>query len=125
MPAVLKIDPQRRIVVSAFFGYVTGPDLLSQQSKILDDPHFQSNFADLTDLSLVSVADIDDGVLTKLAGTRSVFDSDVPHVIVAPADLPYEKAVKYRELARDSRRNLHVVRTLGEARELLAKLGYE
>ena len=124
MPAVLKIDPQRRIVVTAFFGYVRGEDVLGQQKRILDDPHFQPAFADVVDLSSVSVAAIDDSVLKTLAGTKSIFDDGVPHVIVAPADLPHERALKYQEVARDSRRNLHVVRTLGEARELLEKLGY-
>jgi hypothetical protein len=60
-----------------------------------------------------------------LAGTRSIFDAHVPHVIVAPGDMSHDLASKYRDLARQSRPNLHIVRTLDEARELLDKLGYQ
>ena len=124
MPATLKVDPQRRTVLSVFYGQVTSMDVLLHQSVILADPHFQPNYADVTDFSSVSMTVVDDSVLTTLAASRSIFDGDAPHVIIAPADLPYETALKYRELARQSRPHLHVVRTMGEARELLDKLGY-
>ncbi len=124
MPAVLKVDPQRRIVLSTFHGHVTSEDVLRHQGLVLADPHFQSNFADVVDLSAISVAEVDNAALKTLAGTRSIFEPHVPHVIIAPADLPYEMAVQYRQLAQTSRPNLHVVRTPAEARELLDRLGY-
>jgi hypothetical protein len=124
MPAVLKIDPQRRVAVSTFYGHVTGKDVLRHQAVIVADPHFHPSFADVVDFSSVSAAAVKDTILKSLAGTRSVFHPDVPHVIIAPADLRYELALKYRDLAQQSRPNLHVVRTLAEARELLERLGY-
>ena len=124
MPAVLKIDPLRRIALSTFHGYVTGQDVISHQSVLLADPRFQSDFADVVDLSSVSGTAVDDSALGTLAGSASIFDADVPHVVIAPADLPHELALKYRELARRSRPNLHVVRTLDDARALLERLGY-
>ena len=124
MPAVLKIDPQRRIALSTFHGYVTGEDVLRHQSVIIADPAFRPGFADVVDLSSLSLADVDDSVLRTLAGTQSIFEAGVPHVIIAPADLPYEMALKYRELAQKSRPNLHVVRSLLEAKELLDNLGF-
>lgn len=124
MPATLKVDPQRRTVLSVFHGRVTGEDLIRHQDVIVADPHFQANFADIVDFSAVSLADVDDKMLTTLAGTRSIFAADVPHVIVAPTDLPHEVALKYREFARQTRHNLHVVRTVSEARRLLEDLGY-
>ncbi len=124
MPAVLKIDPQRRIVLSTFHGHITGEDIVRHQDVIHADPHFQSNFADVVDLSSMSIADVQETALRTLAGTRSIFDSGVPHVIIAPADLLYELALKFRDLAQKSRPNLHVVRTLAGAQEILNKLGY-
>ena len=124
MPAVLKVDPQRRIVLTAFYGSVSGREVLRHQAIISTDPYFQPNFADVVDLSSVSVATIDDSVLTTLAATPSIFGPDAPHVIVAPADLPFEIALKYQDISRESRPNLHVVRTLAEARQLLHKLGF-
>jgi hypothetical protein len=124
MPATLKVDPQRRTVLSVFHGRVTGKDVVRHQDVIAADPHFQPSFADIVDFSAVSITDVDDKALSTLAGTRSIFDDGVPHIIVAPANLPYEAATKYREFARQSRPNLHVVRTLREAQELLDGLGY-
>lgn len=124
MPAVLKIDPQRRIALSTFHGYVTGADVLRHRSVILADPYFEPSFADVVDLSGISFADVDESVLKTLAGAGSVFAPETPHVIIAPGDLPHEIALKYRDLAQHSRPNLHVVRSLAEARELLHKLGY-
>ncbi len=115
MPAVLKVDPQRRIVFSTFHGDVSGEDILRHGKVILADPHFQSNFADVVDFSSISIANVDDTALKTLAGTQSIFERGVPHVIIAPADLPYEMAVKYRDIAQKSRPNLHVVRTVAEA----------
>ncbi len=124
MPATLKVDPQRRTVLSVFHGRVTGDDIVKHQNVIAADPHFQANFADIVDFSAVSVTEIDDKALGTLAGKHSIFDDGVPHVIVAPANLPFAAAMKYRDLSRQSRPNLHVVRTLGEARQLLDQLGY-
>jgi hypothetical protein len=124
MPAVLKVDPRRRIVLSGFYGNVTAQDILRHQAVILADPHFRPDFADVVDLSSASGAFVDESALAALAGTKSIFDPDVPHVIVVLADLMWEVAVKYRDLVRETRPNLHVVRTLTEARELLDKLGY-
>ncbi len=72
----------------------------------------------------MSVADVPEAALRTLAGTRSIFDSGVPHVIIAPADLLCELALKFRDLAQKSRPNLHVVRTLADAQEILNGLGY-
>lgn len=124
MPAVLKVDPRRRIVLSGFYGYITSQDVLLQQARILGDPHFRPDFADVVDLSSAAGASLDPGALAGLAGSKSIFEPTVPHVIVVSEDSLYEIAVKYRDLTRDSRPNLHVVRTLAEARELLDKLGY-
>jgi hypothetical protein len=125
MPIVLKIDPQRRIVSSTFHGRVTSEELLRHRRTIIADPHFQKNFADVVDLSAVSIMAVNDAAMGTLAAGRSAFDDGVPHIIIAPVDLPHELAVKYRDLARQSRPNLHVVRTVVEARELLESLGYQ
>ena len=125
MPAVLKIDPQRRIVSSTFHGQVTSEEVLLHQRAITADPYFQPDFADVVDLSAVASLTVNDSALGALAGGRSVFNEDAPHVIIAPVDLPYKTAIKYRDLARQTRKNLHVVRTLAEAQDLLESLGYQ
>jgi hypothetical protein len=125
MPIVLKIDPQRRIVSSTFHGQVTSEELLRHRRTITADPHFQADFADVVDLSAVSIVAVNDFTLGTLAADRSVFDDGVPHIIIAPVDLPHELALKYRDLAKQTRPNLHVVRTIAEAQKLLESLGYQ
>ena len=125
MPAVLKIDPQRRIVSSTFHGQVTSDEIVLHQRTITADAHFQPDFADVVDLSAVSIVAVNDSVLGTLAAGPSVFNDGVPHVIIAPLDLPHELALRYRDLAQKTRSNLHVVRTLAEAQDLLEHLGYQ
>ena len=122
MPAVLKIDRRRRIVSSTFLGLLTAEELLRHQQAIIADPDFQPIFADFVDLS--AVTDIDEKAVHMLAGSKSVFDPAAPHVVIVPAELPHAKALQYRHMVRVSRPNLHVVRTLPEARALLHGLGY-
>ncbi len=125
MPAVLKIDARRRIVSTTFHGQVTTEELVRHGETILANARFRNDFADLIDLSSVSITAINEDALRALATGPSIFGPDVPHVIIAPTDLPHELAMKYRDLSRQTRPNLHVVRTLQEARDLLARLGYE
>lgn len=125
MPAVLKIDPRRRIVSTTFHGPVTSGEFLQHRQTILAHPRFRKDFADVIDLSAVSINEVDESAMRALAGGPSIFSAESPHVIIAPADLSHELAIKYRDLSRQSRPNLHVVRTQAEAKELLQSLGYE
>ena len=124
MPAVLKIDPQRGVVCSTFHGRVTGEQLLEHRARILADPHFNPNFAEIVDFSAALLASIPDETLAALAGSKSLFSDSVPHVIVAPAEMPFALAEKYREFAKGSGRSLFVVRSLAEAYEVLRQHGY-
>ncbi len=125
MPAVLKIDRQRRIVSSTFYGQVTGEDLLEHRDRIKADPEFNPGFADLTDFSGIKMIAVSESALARLAGTESLFHQDAPHIVVVPSDLPHSLATKYRDEVRQTRPNFHVVRSLAEAQQILAELGYQ
>ncbi len=124
MPVILKIDPRRRIVCSTFHGEVTDDELLLHPSTIAADPDFSPEYADIVDLSELKIPKVSGQALSKLAGNKSLFRASVPHVIVAPTDVPFEMATHYQEMARESRPNLFVVRTLAEAYEVLRQRGY-
>ena len=124
MPAVLKIDRQRRIVVSTFYGEVTGENLLQHRATIRADVEFNPDFADIVDFTGVNLVSVPETALAQLASSESLFHKHVPHVIVTPAELPTGLALQYRDIARDSRPNFYVVRTLDEAHALLRNLGY-
>ncbi len=124
MPAVVKIDPRRRIVCSTFHGEITPELLLQHGASIAAESDFDPQFAEIADFSAADVATISETTLTALAGMKSLFSPDVPHVVVAPTDAMVALGSKYQELARESRPNLFVVRSLAEAYELLAQRGY-
>ena len=124
MPAVLKIDRQRRIVSSTFFGEIGGKDLLKHRERIKSDPEFDPSFAEIVDFSGVKAMSVSESALMTLAGTESLFNKDVPHILVTPSDLPTTLALQYRDVVRPTRPNIYVVRTLQEGQKLLHELGY-
>ena len=119
MPAVLKIDRRRRLVYSSFYGEISGAELLAHGERIHSDPEFNPAFDELVDFSAVKQAHISEATLAALAGGKSIYSDGSRHVIVAPAEMPFEMGLRYQELARHTRPNLYVVRSLEEAYQLL------
>jgi hypothetical protein len=119
VPAVVKIDPQRRVVCSTFYGEVKGEDLVRHRSSIAEDPDFDRDFCEIVDFSDARVAAISADTLRALANTPSLFNESVLHIVVTPGEAALALARNYQSLARSTRPNLVVVRTLDEAYEVL------
>ena|SRR5215467_2903229 len=119
MPVVLKIDSRRRVVYSSFYGRVTDKELLGHRSTIASDPGFKRDYNEIVDLTAVTDPAISDSTLAALAGSESLYDDSVAHIIVASAEFAVQLADKFKTLARGKRRNLFVVRTPAEAYKLL------
>jgi hypothetical protein len=125
MPAIVKIDPRRRIVYSTFHGPVTGDELLRHRLAIQGDPDFNPDFADVVDLSAVDMTSPVTYVsLSRLAQSKSLFREGTPHIVVAPAPMARDMARSYKRMVRASRPNFFVVASLTEANTLLQGLGY-
>ena len=124
MPAVVKIDPKRRLVWSAFFGDVTEQQILTHRELIAAEPHFDPAYAELVDFGDAHFTDVSEAVLKALAEAKSLYNADVPHVVIAPAELPFTLAQRYQQLAKASRPNLFVVRSLAEAWNVLREHGF-
>jgi len=124
MSGVVKIDPQRRIVYSVFYGELTSHDLLHHQETIRSDPAFNPAFAEVVDLSGANVSGVTLGAMAELAARGSIYAVEVPHIIVAPPDVPEEIVGMYQKLAKRTRPNLFVVRTHDAARQMLHELGF-
>jgi hypothetical protein len=120
MPAVLKIDPRRRIVFSAFYGAVTGEDLLEHRTAIARDPDFNPAFGEIVDFTAVVDVALSEQALGVLASNQSLFDREVLHIIIANDSVVAALAEKFRGMTRATRPNLFVVKTLAEAYDLLA-----
>jgi len=119
MPVVLKIDPHRKVVYSAFYGEITDAELLAHGKAIGSDPDFNPAFSEIVDFSSVTNAAISESTLAALAANPSLFESSVVHIVVAPNDALFQLVSKYKDFAQSSRPNLFVVRTRSEAYRLL------
>lgn len=119
MSAVLKIDRHRKLVCSTFYGEVSDEELVRHGSIIAADPDFDPEFSEIVDLSGVTFPAISETTLAGMASAKSIFSDSVLHVVVAPAELPFQLARSYQLLARGTRRNLFVVRSLQEAYKLV------
>ncbi len=119
MPVVLKIDPQRQVVYSAFYGNLTAEEMVGHRAVIAADPDFKSYFNEVVDFTAVTEADVPEAALRAMASSPSLYEDSVVHIVVAPTDPLFQIASKYRDLAQTSRPNLFVVRTRAEAYELL------
>ena len=119
MPVVLKIDTRRRVVYSTFYGKLTDEELLGHRATIASDPDFNRDYSEIVDLSAVTEHAISQDALARMARNKSLFSDSVLHIVVAPAELAFRFASQFKTLARDSRRNLMIVRTKDEAYKLL------
>jgi len=119
MPVVLKIDPHRKVVYSAFYGEVTDAEVLGHGKAISSDPDFNPDFSDIVDFSSVTNAAISESTLAALAANPSLFKSTVIHIVVAPDESLFQLVSKYKDFAQSSRPNVFVVRTRSEAYRLL------
>jgi hypothetical protein len=120
MPVVLKIDPQRRVVHSAFYGKITDAELLGHRTRIASDPDFNPQFADIVDFSDVTDAAITENSITVQAANPSLFSSSATHIVIAPAAVMFRLGAKFKKLAQSSRPNFYVVKTRTEAYKILS-----
>jgi hypothetical protein len=119
MPVVLKVNPQKKVVYSTFFGIVTDEELLEHAHTIHSHPDFRREYGEIVDLTMVTEMRVTREALRRLAQAPSVFEPAVKHAIIAPKDSAFEEAQAFSHLAATSRRNLKVVRTAAEAYKFL------
>lgn len=120
MSFTIKIDKQKRVIVSTFAGAFT-PDVILQGRKLLkDDPAFDPSFAHVLDLSRVAKVEMPGPAMERLARDRSIFEKTSVQVIVAPERLKFEFAKLFRSKSSKERPSLHVTRTLEAAYALIA-----
>jgi len=120
MPVVLKIDARRKIVYSAFYGKINDAEVAGHRQAIASDPDFRPHYNEIIDFTAVTEANLSESTLAAMAANPSLFDKSVLHIVVAPADLLFHLARKYKGFANLSRPNVMVVRSRDEAYQLLA-----
>jgi hypothetical protein len=120
MPFKFEIDRKYKIFRCQLYGRITDQDLrefylLASKHAAKLNPH-----AGLTDFSGVTALDVSPQTARELAGFAPVMpDPKRVRVVVAPTDLEFGIARVFELEGRDTRPNLHIVRTLQEAWVLL------
>ncbi|MBV9075722.1 MAG: hypothetical protein JOZ10_19025 [Acidobacteria bacterium] len=119
MPVVLKINPQKKVVHSTFFGVMTDREILEHSNTIASHPDFRPEFDEIIDLTMVTEPRVTSTGMRQLADRQSIFQTSSKHVIVAPKDLSFEKAAEFKGMSETSRPNLTVARSAAEAYRIL------
>ena len=120
MPYRIVYDPTNRILRARFEGRVTDDELkevyrLGQAQATRIDPH-----AGITDFSDVTTVAFSSETIHELAASTPIMrDPRRPVVFVAPTPHIFGMARMFEMLGAQTRPNLHVVRTLEEAYEVL------
>lgn len=105
---------------SAFYGKVNDAEVAGHRSAIASDPDFRAHFNEIVDFTAVTDIELSESTLAAMASNPSLFHESVLHIVVAPAEMTFELASKYKAFARFSRPNFHVVRNRDEAYQILA-----
>ena len=120
MPYRIVYDPTNRIILARFEGRVTDDELkevygLGQAQAARIDPH-----AGITDFSDVTTVAFSPETIHELAASTPILrDPSRPVVFVAPTPDAFMMAWMFELRGAETRPNLHVVRTLEEAYEVL------
>jgi uncharacterized NAD-dependent epimerase/dehydratase family protein len=121
MPVVLKIDPHRQVVYSAFYGKITDAEVLGHRSRIATDADFKPHFNEIVDFSAVTEAVVSETTVAALAASPTLYSESALHIVVAPVDSVFHLVSKFKDLAKSSRPNFFIVRTRAEAYQLLSR----
>ena len=85
MPATYQIDKARQLVISTASGFLTAPDILAHQRKLLVDPSFDPTCSQIVDCSAVTGIDLspDD---VRAVTAASIFSAHSRRAIVVATD---------------------------------------
>ena len=119
MPVVLKVNPQKKVVYSTFFGLVTDEEILEHGQTIRTHPDFKRDYCEIVDLTMVSEMRVTRAALRKLAEHPSIFEPSAKHAVIAPKDFAFQEAKAFASFPTTNRRKLKIVRTAAEAYEYL------
>lgn len=118
MPVQVAVNRDRKLVITSYSGEVNDADVARQISEIKRNAPYDGEYSAITDFTGVTQFNI------SLEQIRSVAETVSPlakskRVMVAPTDVAYGTSRMFQALAWHTRPNITVVRTLGEAYQVL------
>jgi hypothetical protein len=118
MPAHYHIDAERRLVTVKFDGQLRAHDIVEYLERLTADPAFDSEFAELADLTQVTNAEVDFQAAMMIARDKDPFSRKAMRAFVVPTTDTLEKVRMY-QMARGNDGSISVFRTTEEARRWL------
>lgn len=119
MTSSFEFDPINKVVCWRLQGQVT-EDLFAESLRLVADILAETNpTSGIIDFSQVTSFQISAETIKRVADSKPVFPTELPRVIVAPADHVYGMARMFAALSSDTRTNVEAVRTMEEAYQLL------
>lgn len=121
MPVTVRVDRNKKLVVTTYIGEVTNEDVARQIAEIKRNAPYEGEYRAITDFTQVTHFDISSDQIRLVAESKSPLEK-ARRVMVAPSDVAYGTSRMFQMLAGKTRPNITVVRTLDEA---YAALGIE
>ena len=119
----LTVEVDQRVIVCTFTGEVDDADVLSIRALIAAHPDFDPSFSEILDFSGVSSVSLSTGAIEVVSRRESAFDRNSMHIVVAPHDFIFGLGRMAQVFSEKTRPQVAVVRTVQEAREMLATRG--
>jgi len=117
MPVRFHVDAERRLVTVKFDGHVGPQDIVEYLEKLLADPAFDSEFAELADLRQANT-EVDFQAAMMIARDKDPFSRKAMRAFVVPTGETLDSVRKYL-MARGNDGSISVFRTMEEARRWL------
>lgn len=119
MPYHFQFDSQNRLLLAVAYGRVDDSEMWEIYlgiRKRKDEYHALTGILDLTG---VTEFDVQSGTIRGLANMPPNIQDPALRAVVAPTDLLFGMARMFQSRGADTRKQLHIVRTLNEALGLL------
>ncbi len=121
MPITSKIDLERHIVYSYFNGVISEADIIRHGTALKSDPNFDPAFHEILDVRGITELEASSAMIQKIASSKSIFNPDSMHAIIAPAGLLFGLSRMFQMLSDRTRPNVAVVSTPEEADRYIAE----
>jgi len=119
MKFVIEFDSTRKLNRGTFHGTIDDKIMLEWYEKSKQLVHKYKTEAAIIDFSDVTSFDVSQGTMRHLASMAPILPDPHPRCIVAPSDFLYGMMRMFQMLSRKGREQLHIVRTMTEAYEVL------
>jgi hypothetical protein len=117
MPFFMRIEKERRLVMSTAYGVFTLADAQEHQKQLQNDPDFDPSFSQLADFTQITKVDLAADEVRLLA-QRSIFSPQSRRAFVVKGDLAFGLARLF-EILRETKgeQGVGVFRNLDDALE--------